>query len=181
MKTFGSNSLSTFFYYLTKIAFIGALGFFLFVLLSMLLGFISYWFGWENGLVSLSMSPGFHLQIIPLNASIKGEMGLPMIIPILVFSTALFYMAVLWFLSQLFKDFMAQSIFKEKVVKLLFALSITFFVAAVGTFCMMIFSPHSDSDVFAASLLLIISAILFFIKEIFKQGVVLQEENNLTI
>lgn len=181
MKTFGSNSLSALLYYLTRIGFIVAAGFLLFVVLSLSLGLISYWLEWDNSLVSLNMDENFDLMVKPMNLHLKGEMGVPKIIPILVFMTAAFYVMALWFLVKMFKIFRSDSIFRKEVVSSLNGLAFSFFVAALLSFFMMYFSPHSDSDFLAGVLLLFFSLILFFIKEVFRQGVDVQEEHNLTI
>ena len=131
--------------------------------------------------ITLETQGEFSLCLKPISLCINGGLDTPAIIPMLVFTTAIFYVAVLWFLSRMFKNFMAESIFKKKVVKDLKGLAYTFLVAAVLSFCMMYFSPHEDSAFFAATLLLLISLILFFIKEVFRQGVFVQEENDLTI
>jgi len=182
MKIFGNNSLSTFFYYLTKIGFWCAVGFLGFIAISMLLGFLTYWLDWENSLVSLSIAEEFQLEIKPLDLRIEGEMGMPTIIPIVIVSTAVFYTAILWFLQRMFKNFMSLPIFKQDVVSSLQGLAYTFAIAAILSFCMIWFSPHSDADfVLGVVLLFIIAPILFFIKAIFEQGMVVQEENELTI
>lgn len=182
MKTFGNNSLSTYFYYLTKIGFWGAAGFLAFVLISMLIGFITYFFSIENGLVEVTIAEDFSLYIKPLKLFIKGEMGMPYFIPILVISTAIFYTVVLWFLQKMFKNFMELPIFKKDVVYSLKGLAYTFSVAAILSFCMMSFSPADGSDALLAIMLLfVITPLLFFIKAIFEEGVVVQEENELTI
>ena len=121
--------------------------------------------------ITLETQEEFSLCIKPISLCINGGLDTPAIIPILVFSTAIFYAIVLWFLSKMFKNFMSDSIFKRHVVQDLKGLAYTFLIAAVLSFCMMYFSPHDDSAFFAATLLLLISLILFFIKEVFRQGV----------
>jgi len=181
MKTFGTNSLSTFFYYASRIGFIGAAGFLGFVLLSFIIGYLNKWLSLGMSWITLETQDEFSLCIKPISLCINGGLETPGIIPILVFSTAIFYAAVLWFLSKMFRNFMSESIFKLNVVNDLKGLAYTFLIAAVLSFCMMYFAPHDDTGVFAGTLLLLISLILFFIKEVFRQGVFVQEENDLTI
>jgi len=181
MKIFGTNSLSSILYYLTRLGFWFASSLLLLILISLSLGFITYWFEWNNSFAALSMTDKFSLHIKPLDFFINAELGISVIIPILVFTTASFYAIALYFLTRLFKNFRSTTIFKNEVVVSLNGLTISFLIAAILSFCMMYFSPHSDSDFLAALLLLIFALILFFIKEVFRQGVVIQEEQNLTI
>ena len=181
MKIFGSKSLSSILYYLTRLGLWVSISFLLFVVISLTVGFISYWLDWENALIALSMKDEFSLHIKPLGIFFIGEMGLPAIIPMFIFTTASFYVLALYFLNRLFKNFTSSVIFQKEVIKSLNGLAISFLAAAILSFCMMYFSPHSDSDFLAALLLIFFALILFFIKEVFRQGVVIQEEQNLTI
>jgi len=181
MKIFGINSLSSILYYFTRIGLWLAIGFLSFILISLSLGFITHWMDWKNSLVALTMADKFSLYIKPLDFFINAELGISILIPILVFTTAAFYAVALYFLTRLFKNFRSSPIFKKEVVISLNGLTVSFLIAAILSFCMMYFSPHSDSDFLAALLLLVFALILFFIKEVFRQGVVIQEEQNLTI
>ncbi|MEM6804165.1 MAG: hypothetical protein AAF696_22365 [Bacteroidota bacterium] len=72
-------------------------------------------------------------------------------------------------------------IFAEPIVRSLKALSLLFFISTILAVLRLVLSPYDDADIFAAFLLLVISGILFFIKEIFKQGLIIQNEHKLTI
>lgn len=181
MKVFGSNSLSTFFYYATKLGFCVLIFFLIGMLFFLGLGFLSNWMDWDNSLVSLSIDPSFHLEILPLDLSVRGEQNLPSFVPILILGTLSFYVATLFVLVRLFKSFMSEKIFSEDVAKYLNWLSILFFVAAILSFVMVLGSPHSDADVFSGILLLVVALLLFFIQEVFRQGLLIQSENDLTI
>jgi len=181
MKIFGTNSLSSILYYLIRLGFWFISGLLLLILISLSLGFITYWFEWNNSFVALTMADKFSLHIKPMDFFINAELGVSIIIPILVFTTAAFYAIALYFLTRLFKNFRSSTIFKNEVVASLNGLTVSFLIASLLSFCMMYFSPHSDSDFLAASLLLVFALILFFIKEIFRKGVIIQEEQNLTI
>ncbi|MEM6806938.1 MAG: DUF2975 domain-containing protein, partial [Bacteroidota bacterium] len=172
------NSLSSLFFYLTRLGFFLSVSIFLVIFLSMMLGYLVYWLDWENSIISLELVPDYELTLKPLELTIGSSNSFVLLFVIATFS---FYILTCWFMSQLFKGLMKASIFADSIVKTLRALSIVFFFSSCLSFLRMILSSYDDSDVFAAILLFIICSILFFIKEIFKQGVLIQEEHNLTI
>jgi hypothetical protein len=156
MKTFGINSLSSLFYYLTRIGLLGAILLLGFIIISFLIGFSSYWLGIDNSFITVEIEENFSLCITPIELCIKGAMGMPKIIPLLIFATSIFYVIILWYLNKMFKNFMSEKIFKRGVVEAITGLAYSILAAGILSFCVMYFSPHGDSDFLSKK---------FFVKE----------------
>lgn len=182
MKILNQQSVSSFLHYVSKFGYYYALFLLGIFAITLGIGMVSYWLEWENFLVSIWLEERFEMHIKPLDLYVKGGEGLSILIPLVVLSTMLFYVLVLYYFSKLSKVFRADVIFKKEVVHYLTKLAYSFLTAAVLSFGIMYFSPHSDSDFTLGVLLLfVVSPVLFFIRFVFEKGIFLQDEVNHTV
>ena len=170
IKMFGNKSLSMLLFYVTKIAAIGYSLFLAFILLSLVTkSFIKN----EEG--------AFIIKIPFTDSVIKGAFDIKTIVAIILF--LLFYISFFYLLSLIFKTFKAETLFSMIAIRHLtyftwFNLILPFLYVILQV---IILSKVSFSELSGAFLHIVIGIFAAFIASIFKQGVEIQEENELTI
>lgn len=169
MKMFGKNSVSIILFYLSRVSAIGVLLFVLFIL-----------FSWFTGGIQIDQEGVFNLQIPLSNSVIKGKYTMMTLLAIM--GTFTFYSAFLYLLSLLFRVFTVEPLFTPQAIKYLSYFTIINIILPVGYFLvMLVVQQASMEDIAIVTLHLTLGLFAAFISAIFKQGVVLQEEQNLTI
>lgn len=170
MKMFGAKSMSAILYRLGRVVSIGLLVFVLFVLIS-----------WIMEYLVLDNEGNFSMAIPLTGMQIKGVYSVFTLVSIL--TTLSFYIVFVYLLSLIFKVFTHEPLFTADAVvylryfilynllgPLVAVVGVSLFLGELSFDQVMVWVLHSIIALFAA-----------FISAIFKKGVVLQEENNLTI
>jgi len=170
MKMFGTKSVSVVLFYLSALITVGLFLLLLFILLS-----------WFTGLVEVNEEGIFKLKF-PLSSSIiSGKYQLYTLLSI--GATFAFYGVFTYLLSGLFKTFTLEPLFKPKAIQYLRYFTIANLLLPVSYFILVMILPSQlfPEGILISFLHLIVGLFAAFISAIFKQGVVLQEEQNLTI
>ncbi|MEW7278775.1 DUF2975 domain-containing protein [Aquimarina sp. 2201CG1-2-11] len=170
LKIFGKKSLSQLLFYITRLTTIGY---------SIFLLFISYAFVSDN---FIGVSNGqFQIGIPLTDSAIKGGYDSSTIGSIIVFF--IFYILFFYILSMVFRTFREEVLFTELAIKYLtyFAIINLFFPFVYGVLQSIILYKIDFNDLSIAFLHIILGVFSMFIITIFKQGVQLQEETELTI
>lgn len=187
MKIFGPKSLSNYLFYVTKSGYWVCFALAFIFLFFFAFGFIAHLFQWENAVAFLHMptasDSSFYLQIPFLGSKIESNMEgwTKYLLFVFVAATLTFYLLLFKYLSQLFKGFSQVSIFKESICKNIKALAYILLAASLILFSMISWAPHNDGDIAFGLAFMLISVLLFFIAQVFKEGLHLQQENDLTI
>ncbi|WP_106790989.1 DUF2975 domain-containing protein [Aquimarina sp. Aq78] len=170
MKMFGKKSLSTLLFYLTRVTTIGYGIFLLFIVFAMI----------SNSFLNISDN-NFQIKIPFTDSVIKGAYEINTLVSIIVFF--FFYTSFFYALSLVFKTFKAETLFSKNAIKHLtyFTIINLFFPVLYGSIQLLIFQGGNFNDLYAVFLHIILGVFALFIATIFKQGVQLQEENELTI
>ncbi|MAU26448.1 MAG: hypothetical protein CMH48_04580 [Muricauda sp.] len=171
MKLFGTKSLSHYLFYGSTLAAIGSILLVGFILLSLALG--NYTLIENRFQISIPLFPelfikGFYEQNI-----------------IVAITLVMFYFGVFFYvLSLIFKSFKSEKLFTEKVVKSLnrFAiLNLVVFPALYIIIHFVVMKKSGYNDIHNLILSLILGVFILFIAAIFKRGLKVQNENDLTI
>ncbi len=170
LKIFGNKSLSQLLFYVVRITTIGYLISLLFIVFSL----ISH--------ISMTVSDQqFQIKIPMTDFVIKGNYDLRTMIAITVFF--IFYTVFFYVLSMVLKTFKEEILFTKTAIKYLMYFTILnlFFPVLYGILQVIISKRIDFNDLSIAFLHIILGIFSMFIIAIFKQGVQLQEETELTI
>ncbi len=187
MKVFGKQSISQVFYWLSKIGFYISCGFC--ILFTALLGIatFTYFTNIDNSIAVLQLPTNVHphlaLKMPFLDGSISAKQNgfMEYALFAVIFITFSFYILLFRELSLLFKGFASNKIFRIHVYKHLMMLAHLILFAAVVLCILVWFSPSGDSDILLGIVLVAVAGLLYFIAQIFKQAIPLQEEQDLTV
>ncbi|WP_024768315.1 DUF2975 domain-containing protein [Aquimarina macrocephali] len=170
MKMFGKKSLSTLLFYVTRVTAIGYGVFLLFIAFAMV----------TNSFLNISGN-NFQIKIPYTDSVIKGVYEINTFASIIVFF--FFYASFFYVLSLVFETFKAETLFSKNAIKHLtyFTIINLFFPVLYGSIQLLIFQGGNFNDLYAVFLHIILGVFALFIATIFRQGVQLQEENELTI
>lgn len=169
MKMFGKKSVSIVLFYASRI-----------IAISLLLVVVFVLFSWLTGQTKIDQEGVFRLKIPFSNSVISGMNDLVTLMAIM--GTFLFYSAFVYLLSLVFKTFTVEPLFRQQAIKYLGYFTIMNMISPLGYIILMIIVHRGGFEDIAIVLLhLTLGLFAAFISAIFKQGVVLQEEQNLTI
>ncbi len=171
MKFFGKKSLSSLLFWFSTICILG------FVLLSLFI-FISILF--NN--YSIDTNNEFSIALPFTGSFIKGDYNLYIFLAIFAF--LIFYGLFFYLLRSIFKAFSQEKlIFTKKTINYIrkFAL-LNIFLPPLGIIAAYILKNGIDVEtIIQGGLLVLLGIFSLFVVAVFKEGIVLQEENDLTI
>lgn len=172
MKMFGKKSISRFLFFVSRVL--------TFCSLAMLLYIVIAWF---SGMLELDGEGRFTLSLPFSNSVIKGIYSSFTLLSIL--SVFLYYTAFIFLLSMLFQTFSSEPLFTNNALRYLKYFTVLN-IACPLLFLLILLLFFANGrlaieDITISTLHMLMGLFAAFISAIFKQGVVLQEENNLTI